>query len=71
MVHLDKFIGAGALVLGLATVAGMLSTDAYLHGAKAEARSYDAFTKLVGDDSSKVCLNDSASASADERTVEQ
>lgn len=71
MVHFDKIIGAGALALGLLTVAGMLSTDAYLHGAKAEARGYDALTKLIVNDHSKVCLNDVAPESQNDQTVAQ
>lgn len=72
MVHFDKVIGASALILGLFSVGGMLSTDAYVHGAKAQAKGYDALTKLIVNDNGKVCLNDAAAANqANNQTVEQ
>ncbi len=63
MVHFDKVIGASALILGLFSVGGMLSTDAYVHGAKVQAKSDDALTKLIANGDSKVCLNDAVPAS--------
>jgi hypothetical protein len=64
MVHLDKIIGVSAVVLGLSSMAGMLSTDAYLHGAQVDASGYDAFTHLIVSDGSNLCLNDAAPANS-------
>lgn len=61
MGYLDKVIGVGALALGLLTLAGMLSTDAYSHGAQAEANSYNALTHLIANGSDPLCFNDAAS----------
>jgi hypothetical protein len=58
MSHLDKIIGISALVAGLFTMGGMLSTDAYLHGAQAEASGYDALTHLMVQDSNKSSRTD-------------
>jgi hypothetical protein len=64
MIHFDKVIGASALILGLFSVGGMLSTDAYVHGAKVQAKSDYALTKLIASDDSKVCLNEGTPAGA-------
>jgi hypothetical protein len=64
MVHFDKVIGASTLILGLFSVGGMLSTDAYVHGAKVQAKSDYALTKMIANDGSKVCLNDVAPVNA-------
>ena len=71
MIHFDKVIGASALILGLFSVGGMLSTDAYLNGAKTQATSDDAMTRLITSDDGKVCLNDTAAASASAQAIAQ
>ena len=71
MIHFDKVIGASALILGLFSVGGMLSTDAYVHGAKAQAKGYDAFNKMIVNDNSAVCMNDATPADAGKQTQTQ
>ena len=72
MSYLDRIIGVSALVLGLLTMAGMLSTDAYSTGARVDARSYKAMTHLIVND--PLCLNDDAASgqtAPNSRTIAQ
>ena len=55
--NLDKIIGIVTVALGLLALAAGLSTDAYSHGAQAEARSYNDLTHLIVGKGSTLCLN--------------
>jgi len=57
MGYLDRIIGVSALVLGVLTMAAILSTDAYSTGARFDARGYDALNHLIVDDGNPLCLN--------------
>lgn len=70
MNHLDRIIGIGAVVLGLMSMAVILSTDAYSTGARVDARGYAALNHLINDGKS-LCLNQAAPAAPNAETTTQ
>jgi hypothetical protein len=62
MAYLDKVAGAVSLALGILALAAVVSTDAYSYGARTDASSYKVLTRMIGNGSSTLCLNDHDSA---------
>ena len=71
MSYLDKIVGISALVLGLLTMAGILSTDAYSAGARVDASGYDALNHLIVDHGNPLCLNKPSPAAQNAQTMTQ
>jgi len=61
LVNMDKVVGAVVLTLALVALAAGLSTDAYSHGAQAEAKGYNALSRLIVNNGNSLCVNDAVS----------
>ncbi|HXA48250.1 MAG TPA: hypothetical protein VNW52_11520 [Burkholderiaceae bacterium] len=57
MGHLDKIVGVVLLVASVLVLVGIMSTDAYSLGAKAQASGDVALTQLFGSDTDAAHLN--------------
>jgi hypothetical protein len=60
MAHLDRIIGVVVLVASVLVLVGIMSTDAYSRGAKAQASGDVALTQLIVGDMDAAHLNNAS-----------